>query len=131
MGLDQYAYLRNQKINFKNVFSDKYEPTKDGFYWRKHARLQTFMQKEYESIHGDEADFNGDAELEMTPDIIKRLRENIASNYHENFCQGGFFWGHQFQEEQMKEYRDQDLQFCDWVLAQIEKGNKVIYSCSW
>ena len=31
MGLDQYAQKRNQKINFKKVYSDKYDPAEDGF----------------------------------------------------------------------------------------------------
>ena len=47
MGLDQYAQKRNQKINFKKVYSDKYNPAEDGFVWRKHARLQVFMAREY------------------------------------------------------------------------------------
>ena len=47
MGLDQYGMIRNGHIDWKKVYSDKYEPTKDGFVWRKHARLQKFMAKEY------------------------------------------------------------------------------------
>ena len=47
MGLDQYGMIRNGHINWKKVYSDKYEPTKDGFVWRKHARLQKFMAKEF------------------------------------------------------------------------------------
>ena len=39
MGLDQYGMIRNGHIDWKKVYSDKYEPTKDGFVWRKHARL--------------------------------------------------------------------------------------------
>ena len=47
MGLDQYGMIRNGHIDWKKVYSDKYEPTKDGFVWRKHARLQTFMAREF------------------------------------------------------------------------------------
>ena len=35
MGLDQYGMIRNGHIDWKKVYSDKYEPTKDGFVWRK------------------------------------------------------------------------------------------------
>jgi len=31
MGLDQYGMIRNGHIDWKKVYSDKYEPTKDGF----------------------------------------------------------------------------------------------------
>jgi hypothetical protein len=39
------------------------------------------------------------------------LRQEIDSNYHQSFCSGGFFWGHQFQEEAMKEYKEQTVFF--------------------
>jgi hypothetical protein len=34
MGLDQYAKLKGQKIDFEKIFSDKNKPEEDGFYWR-------------------------------------------------------------------------------------------------
>ena len=40
-------------------------------------------------------------------------------------------WGHQFQEEAVKEYADLDKQFCDWADKELDNGNEVIYSCSW
>ena len=50
MGLDQYAHVRNKEIDFKKVYSDNYEPTIDGFVWRKHSRLQTFMQEKFAEL---------------------------------------------------------------------------------
>ena len=47
MGLDQYAKLKGQKIDFKKIFSDDSNPKEDGFYWRKHARLQVFMARQW------------------------------------------------------------------------------------
>jgi hypothetical protein len=39
MGLDQYGQLRNTQIDFEKYYNDKnYDPTKDGFVWRKHAQ---------------------------------------------------------------------------------------------
>ena len=29
------------------IFSDDSEPKRDGFYWRKHARLQVFMNNQW------------------------------------------------------------------------------------
>ena len=47
MGLDQYAHLRNKKINWDKYYSDNEEEAKEEakhvFVWRKHARLQTFF----------------------------------------------------------------------------------------
>ena len=130
MGLDQFAHVRNKNIDFKKVYSDKYMPQRDGFVWRKHSRLQTFMQNKFYEVNKD-VEFNGNAELIMTKKIIDELREEIKSGYHSSFCEGGFFWGHQFQEEAVREYEKQDLEFCDWVLTELDKGNEVVYSCSW
>ena len=131
MGLDQYAHTINKKIDFDQVYSDEYKPQRDGFVWRKHARLQTFMQNVFYQRNPNAEEFNGSAELELDSAIIKKLREEVKNGYHNSFCDGGFFWGHQFQEESVKEYEKQDLEFCDWVLTELDKGNKVVYSCSW
>ena len=131
MGLDQYAHIRNQKIDFDKVYSDDYKPQRDGFVWRKHARLQTFMQnKFFERNPKVGVDFNCE-ELIIDKKIVEELRQEIKSGYHQSFCEGGFFWGHQWQEEAVKEYKKRDLEFCDWVLTEMEKGNQVVYSCSW
>ena len=131
MGLDQYANVRNKNINFDKVYSDDYKPQRDGFVWRKHSRLQTFMQGKYFDKNPNAEDFNGNDELILDKKIIEELRQEIKSGYRSSFCEGGFFWGHQFQEEAVREYQKQDLEFCDWVLTELDKGNQVVYSCSW
>ena len=132
MGLDQYGQIRNKKIDFEKVYSDNYEPTIHGFVWRKHSRLQTFMEHKFSDLNPTSADpMNGNDELVLTKDIVRELRKEIDNNFSDSFCSGGFFWGHQFQEEAVKEYSKQDVQFCDWALAQIEKGETVVYNCSW
>ena len=44
MGLDQYAHLRNRKIDWKKYYSDDEKESqmeqRDVFIWRKHARLK-------------------------------------------------------------------------------------------
>jgi len=47
------------------------------------------------------------------------------------FCDGGFFWGHQFQEESMKDYKKIDLKFCKDALKWIKEGKEVWYDCWW
>jgi hypothetical protein len=143
MGLDQYAQKRNQQINFKKVYSDKYDPSEDGFVWRKHARLQVFMAREYakqnpkentdnHSCNIDGLGFNGDEhKVVITKDVLKRLEEAIKSNYYDYFATDGFFWGQQFQEEQVKEYAKMDLQFVKFCKEALKRGEVIEYSCSW
>ena len=143
MGLDQYAQKRNQQINFKKVYSDKYDPSEDGFVWRKHARLQVFMAREYakqnpkentdnHSCNIDGLGFNGDEhKVVITKDVLKRLEEAIKSNYYDYFATDGFFWGQQFQEEQVKEYAKMDLQFVKFCKEALKRGEIIEYSCSW
>jgi len=143
MGLDQYAQKRNQQINFKKVYSDKYDPSEDGFVWRKHARLQVFMAREYakqnpkentdnHSCNIDGLGFNGDEhKVVITKDVLKRLEEAIKSNYYDYFATDGFFWGQQFQEEQVKEYNKMDLQFVKFCKEALKRGEIIEYSCSW
>ena len=142
MGLDQYAQKRNQKINFKKVYSDKYNPAEDGFVWRKHARLQVFMAREYAKQNPKEdtdkhsglngLGFNGDDhKVIITKDVLERLEKAIKSDYYDYFASDGFFWGQQFQEEQAKEYKKQDQQFLKFCKEALKRGDVIEYSCSW
>ena len=51
MGLDQYAHLRDKKIDWEKYYSDdeneSKEEAKHVFVWRKHARLQTFFARKW------------------------------------------------------------------------------------
>ena len=105
MGLDQYADGLNKE-----------------FYWRKHARLQVFMAREYDKQNPREIKarekeenlahlgFNG-GPVNITNEILDRLEKAIKNDYWDYFAHDGFFWGQQFQEEAVKEYREQDLDF--------------------
>jgi len=143
MGLDQYANIRNKNIDWKKIYSDKYEPKEDGFVWRKHARLQVFMAREFENqnpkedTNGHSASinglgFNGDEhKVVITEDVLKKLEEAIKNDYYDYFASDGFFWGQQFQEEQVKEYRKQDKQFLKFCKEGIKEGKIIEYSSSW
>jgi hypothetical protein len=41
------------------------------------------------------------------------------------------FYGHQYQDMTLEEYREDDLRFCDEAMKAIERGETVIYSCWW
>ena len=146
MGLDQYAGLRDSNgqvhIDFENVYSDKYEPETAGFVWRKHARLQVFMNKQFKKQlskdkHNTIDDlqhlgFNGgQGGVTITEDVIKDLEEAIKNDYWNYFASDGFFWGQQFQEEQVKEYKAQDQEFLKWCKEQLKEGRQIGYDCSW
>jgi hypothetical protein len=122
MGLDQYAGLR-----------DSNGEVHEKFYWRKHARLQVFMSKQYQqtkatndqehNTHDDlqHLGFNGgQGGVTITEDVIKDLEEAIKNDYYNHFASDGFFWGQQFQEEQVKEYKAQDKEFLKWAKEQVK-----------
>ena len=122
MGLDQCTYTR----------PDDQEPSEAPaqFIWRKHAKLQEFMEQLFiKRTHEDATKLNC-GELELFLEDIERLRKLVEGNNLPK-CEGGFFYGHQFQDESAAEYREQDLEFCQWALATIEAGNKVYFSCWW
>ena len=110
--------------------------------WRKHARLQQFMARKWrEQNGGTEADdsgalghlgFNaGDKPLILNRELLDEWEKQIQEDYYHSFAPDGFFWGQQFQEESVKEYKKQDQEACDWARTQIDAGHQIRYTCSW
>ena len=122
MGLDQYAYIKTAESR------DEGESLK--FVWRKHSKLQSFMEALYQDRTGLSASDLNCGELRLEASDIDRL-EQAVKNSALPHCDGGFFYGHQFQNEQATAYRDYDLEFCAWARAELEQGSTVIYSCWW
>ena len=131
MGLDQYAGFRDEEGNVK-----------EEFYWRKHARLQQFMAREFNEQnktkkHNTVNDlqhlgFNGgQGGVAITKDLIEKLKKAIESKYYDYFASDGFFWGQQFQEEQVNEYKAQDEKFISWCKEQLSSKRDIGYDCSW
>jgi hypothetical protein len=76
--------------------------------------------------------FNGgQGGVTITEDLIKDLEEAIKNGYYDHFANDGFFWGQQFQEEQVKEYKAQDEEFLKWAKEQVKAGRNIGYDCSW
>ena len=145
MGLDQYAHLRGKKLDLDRWYDDTKDEScseQDQFIWRKHARLQVFMDKQHKKQNKErklDSDlkhlgFNSDADTPYVlvhSILLDELEEAIKREYHYDFCSDGFFWGQQFQEHSVKEYKKQDLEFVKWARQQIQNGKEVVYECSW
>ena len=124
MGLDQYAWARErEEENNPQAHDHK-------FVWRTHAKLQEFMEQKFVEKTGDSAVDLNCGQLELDAVDIAELERKMQTNQMPR-SQGGFFYGHQFQDESEEEYKDQDIAFVEWAKAELEKGNKVIYSCWW
>ena len=128
MGLDQYAQLRNEQGRVD---------VEENFYWRKHARLQQFMAVKYAEQNSEDKDpgsfnlgFNG-GPVKLTKEIVDQLEEAVKNNYWDYFAADGYFWGQQYQEESVKDYKDQDTEFLQWCKDELSNGNQPEYYCSW
>ena len=55
----------------------------------------------------------------------------IKDNYCDYFASDGFFWGQQFQEEQVQYYKRTDQQFLKAARKALEDGRVIKYNCSW
>jgi hypothetical protein len=122
MGLDQYACARLPEQNPAEV--------QPNFTWRKHAKLQEFMEQLWIARTGQPAEELNCNRLELQAEDIATLQALIERNELPD-SPGGFFYGHQFQEESASEYRDRDLEFCQWARAILRTRQKVFYSCWW
>ena len=114
MGLDQYALSREI-------------PTDPDFQWRKHPNLHGWMERLWES-RGNEGSFNT-IQLCLSKEEIEQLRNDVEAGTlaGEDGDTEGFFFGGNSDEH----YKEQDLEFCDWALNEIEDGKEVIYDSWW
>ena len=136
MGLDQSGG-KWMKMEFNNLKDDKGKPQTyldyGPYSWRKHARLHMFMIETYHRQHQDAKpeEIHHFTTVELDKQDIDRLQEAIDTSYIEYFCEGGFFWGHQFQEDSLEHYKEQDLEFVEFASKELAKGNTITYRCSW
>ena len=132
MGLDQYAGFRDSKGEIH-----------EEFYWRKHARLQVFFSKQFRKQNEGKDKNNtvddlqhlgfngGQGGVTITEEVVKDLEEAIKNDYWDHFASDGFFWGQQFQEEQVNEYKAQDEKFLRWCKQRLKEKKEIGYDCSW
>jgi len=133
MGLDMYAYARPPRKRNSD------EDVQIGE-WRKHNRLQGWMQELWQSKGCPKADEDGNfncVELQLTRADIYNLQDAI-----DNFClpeSNGFFWGSDsyFWTDENDEpypdneywYKSSDLAFVKEAHKMLDKGYRVFYSC--
>ena len=77
--------------------------------------------------------FNGDQEAPcyMTKEVVDDLRKAIDNGFSDYVAEDGFFWGQQFQEESVEEYREQDLDFLADCKDALKNNDTLTYECSW
>ncbi len=137
MGLDQYAYSRPPR---KRNSDDDVQLME----WRKHNRLQGWMQQLWENkgcpnaqTEGDEmGDFNC-VELQLTAQDIDDLEYSI--NNFELPEANGFFWGSDsyFWNNEDNEpfpeneywYKSNDLMFIESARKALDNKHRIYYSC--
>ncbi len=125
MGLDQYAYITKQAMESDSEIP----PAKlEEFYWRKHPRLQEFMELLWVE-RGNTDEFNCQL-LELTKEDVLSLLAGV-SNCELPVSGGGFFFGHQRQDEAADHYREDDIAFCHKAVKALNEGFHVTYSCWW
>lgn len=127
MGLDQYAYAREIVKS-----DDEEEPVDiDIAYWRKHNRLQGWMENLYRDKYPDsDRDFNC-VDLELTAEDLDRLEQDVIDTALPQT--EGFFFGDDSysNEEWLKEYMKTDLKFIHDARQYLRDGYKIIYSSWW
>lgn len=131
MGLDQYAFTFDRSENPEFIWrSSTVKRLIWGINRRANAKLQTFMEELYYARAGDGAESFNCVDLALTAEEIKAL-EALVSKDDLPESEGGFFFGHQWQDETAQEYKEQDLKFCKWAAAVLATRQQVIYSCWW
>ena len=133
MGLDQYAYRRlPEETSEENI---------ELAYWRKHNRLQGWMEQLWEDKgrpNAQEGGFNC-VELEVTLSDLEQLEAHVENKSLPET--GGFFfgddsfsWGNDegkpFEDGDYY-YKETDLNFIKEAREAIADGQEVYYNCWW
>ena len=136
MGLDQYAYARDPRIERDEEDEDDWGGDVHIMDWRKHNRLQGYMEQvwleqggEYGESWGD--GFNG-KEVKLGNDEINALEEVI--NNRDLPETSGFFFGNDSYEDYENEdwgYLKSDLEFISEARKLLSEGYEVYYNSSW
>ena len=116
MGLDQYAVARKAEYEDEELM-----------YWRKHNRLQGWMEELWYDT-GNKGVFYC-VDLILTKQDILDLEEDIKGKKLPKTS--GFFYGLDSYEEYEEYYKKADLLFIKRAKEAIKAGKEVIYSCWW
>jgi len=136
MGLDQYAYAKDPRIERDDEDEEDWGGDIHIMDWRKHNRLQGYMEQlwlnqggEYGESWGD--GFNG-KEVKLGNDEIDALEEVIKNRDLPETS--GFFFGNDSYEDYENEdwgYLKSDLEFIAEAKKLLAEGFEVYYNSSW
>ena len=129
MGLDQYAYAASEL---------KSEDREEIAYWRKHNRLQGWMEKLWEKkgrphfndIENPLGDFNCQP-VELSLADIEQLEAHVENKSLPE-TSGFFFGGDSYADyEGEYGYKKDDLEFIALARKALQEGKKVFYDSWW
>ena len=120
MGLDQYAYAVNKENEKENE-----KGREEIAYWRKHNRLQGWMDELW-TKKGNEGEFNCQY-LELTMEDILELEKTIKDkNLPETT---GFFFGNDSYVDYEEYDMPNDIKFIKRAKKELKAGKKIVYTC--
>ena len=99
--------------------------------WRKHNRLQGFMQELYDKKNGADADNFNCVPLYLSKEELDMLQKQIETRtlpQTEGFFFGDDSYTWEGEQNNMKAY---DLKFVKDAKDWLDKGYKVFYECWW
>ena len=99
--------------------------------WRKHNRLQGFMQELYDKKNGADADNFNCVPLYLSKEELDMLQKQIETRtlpQTEGFFFGDDSYTWEGEQNDMKAY---DLKFVKDAKDWLDKGYKVFYECWW
>ena len=123
MGLDQYAVARE-------IGAKKEDDPKELAYWRKHNRLQGYMECLWRKKTGETGEFNC-VEVQLTLKNLDDLKAVIEDKKLPKTS--GFFYGSDSYEDYDGEYgyKKDDVAFIKAAKKAIKDGLEVYYSSWW
>ena len=113
MGLDQRAFTGEDTKICK---------------WRKHNRLQGWMEELWRKKTCNEGEFNLE-DLELEIEDIEKLEKDIMDKKLP--VTGGFFFGEDSYVEYEKWYLENDLDFIKKAKEILSSGQRIFYSSWW
>ena len=135
MGLDMYAFSHKGDMIQPQEKRDKLDGTPrepiQFADWRKHNRLQGFMQELYDKKNGADADNFNCVPLYLSKEELDMLQKQIETRtlpQTEGFFFGDDSYTWEGEQNDMKAY---DLKFVKDAKDWLDKGYKVFYECWW
>lgn len=127
MGLDQTAF--KVKSDYDSDTRTDTTTKTELHYWRKHNRLQGWMEELWRSKGGD-GEFNL-VDVHIDEDDLDTLEAAILNKKLPE-C-GGFFFGNDSYEDYEGEYgyKDDDVEFIQKAREALADGWRIVYSCWW